>query len=311
MERQHLLQLMLSKGLGDVAIKKILHYAFNNTEGSLEEFCTNPKLLQSFMTCKESVLQNVLENASEANYLLEKIFSNNVSIITEFDPEYPRQLKATLGNQCPPVLFAKGNLDLLFTNSVGFCGSRKVSNKGLSITEKCACQLVERGITVVSGYASGTDMAAHVSAMENGGNTVFVLAEGIFRSSQKQNVRDLLTGKNHVFISKYLPDQVWNVGNAMKRNSIIIGLSKAMILVESGKTGGTFAAGEESLSRGIPLFVVDYEKPEVSAEANPFFIEKGGFPIRGNNGIPNLSRVFQLVEKDTVEPHSGQLMLDL
>lgn len=81
----------------------------------------------------------------------------------------------------------------------------------------------------------------------------------------------------------------------MKRNSVIIGLSRAMILVESGKTGGTFAAGEEALRTGCPLFVIDFSKPELSAEANPYFIQAGGYPIRGKNGIPNLNRVFATI----------------
>ena len=68
-----------------------------------------------------------------------------------------------------------------------------------------------------------------------------------------------------------------------------------MILVESGKSGGTFAAGEETLKRSLPLFVIDFEKPEVSAEANPYFIEKGGYPIRGKRGIPNLEKVLEEV----------------
>ena len=81
----------------------------------------------------------------------------------------------------------------------------------------------------------------------------------------------------------------------MKRNSTIIGLSKAMILIEAGRTGGTFAAGEESLRTNTPLFVIDYAKPEVSAEANPYFISRGGHPIRGKKGIPCLSGVFSAV----------------
>lgn len=67
----------------------------------------------------------------------------------------------------------------------------------------------------------------------------------------------------------------------MKRNSTIIGLSDAMILVESGLSGGTFAAGEETLKRSRPLFVVDFASPEASAEANPFFIERGVYLFAG------------------------------
>lgn len=84
----------------------------------------------------------------------------------------------------------------------------------------------------------------------------------------------------------------------MNRNGTIIGLSRAMILVESGMSGGTFAAGEESLRVGCPLFVLDFKSPDISAEANPYFIASGGFPIRGKNGVPNLSKVFQVLQED-------------
>ena len=95
-----------------------------------------------------------------------------------------------------------------------------------------------------------------------------------------------------------MPNTTWSVGNAMKRNVTIIGLSRAMILVESRMKGGTFAAGETALSVHCPLFVIDFEKPEVSAEANPYFIKKGGLPIRGKNGIPNLNKVFSVVNQN-------------
>ena len=99
----------------------------------------------------------------------------------------------------------------------------------------------------------------------------------------------------------------------MKRNKTIIGLSKAMILIESGLKGGTFAAGEETLSAKCPLFVIDFAKPEVSAEANPYFISKGGHPIRGNkNGVPNLSKVFEVMEQDSPRDYSDkQIKLDI
>lgn len=312
MNNQYLLQLMLSKGIGDVSIKKILHYAFSHENVSLELLCKEPMQLSKIINCRKETVQSILQNKDRAKGLYDEIQDKRISIITEIDNSYPEHLKKTLNGQCPPVLFVKGNASLLSTKAVGFCGSRKVSPKGIEITELCAEQLASRRITVVSGYASGTDIAAHKSAIEHGGATVFVLAEGLFNCSPKGAVRYLLSNDNHVFVSQFLPNQVWNAGNAMRRNSIIIGLSSAMILVESGKKGGTFAAGVESLRRGTPLFVIDYEKPEVSAEANPFFIEKGGMPIRGKDGIPVLTRVFKAVESgDVVENGPVQLSIDL
>lgn len=308
----YLLQLMLTKGIGDVAIKKILHYVSLYPENTLESFCKSPEKLTSIIKCRNDVFDSIRLNEDRAGKLYQELERQEISIILENDSDYPVQLKEVLGNQCPPVLFVKGNQKLLSTASVGFCGSRKVSSKGITITAQCAEQLSNHGITVTSGYAAGTDLSAHISAMIHGGNTIFVLAEGILKFAKKQAVKNYLTEENHVFVSQFLPQASWNVGNAMKRNSIIIGLSRAMILVESGKSGGTFAAGEEALQRGQPLFVIDYAKPEVSAEANPYFIARGGQPIRGKNNIPNLEKVFDAVETHhRIEVESEQLMINV
>ena len=56
------------------------------------------------------------------------------------------------------------------------------------------------------------------------------------------------------------------------------------------------AAGADTLKVNLPLFVIDFEKPEVSAKANPYFIAQGGQPIRGKNGVPSLGKVFAAVK---------------
>ena len=291
-----ILQMMLAKGVGDTAIRKFL-LLLAEKKRTLEEVFSSKNNLFEF-GFNQQVVDNIFacETEQSAHKMAKELADRGVTMLTLLDDKYPKTLKCANEMAQPPVLFAKGNVDLLNNPSVGFCGSRKASLKGINITADCAKQLVEQKITVVSGYASGTDLAAHSTALRQGGNTVFVLAEGILRYTVKNEVRDLLKNDNHVFVSQFLPTMTWNAGNAMKRNGIIIGLSQAMILVESGKTGGTFAAGEESLKRGCPLFVIDFAKPEVSAEANPYFIEAGGFPIRGKKGIPCLEEVLSAVK---------------
>ena len=298
---QYLLQLILGRGIGDKAIKRILQYSLNSG-CSLKTICETPEKISAIIGRRitQETIDSILNQSVIAEEITEKLKEQGIRTITEIEELYPESLKRTLGNDCPPVLFTKGNEKLLSKVSVGFCGSRKVSTKGECITEQCARQLAEAEIVVVSGYASGTDLAAHVSAVKNLGSTIFVLAEGILNLRIKPQVKPFLNDKNHLFVSQFIPDAQWSVGNAMKRNGVIIGLSQAMILVESGKTGGTFAAGEETLRRKKPLFVIDFEKPEVSAEANPYFLEHGGNPIRGKNGIPSLKKVFSaLAEKNT------------
>lgn len=293
-----MLQFALAKGIGDATIKKAISFLKEN-KCSWEELCNSYDLLSISIGLKDEVIENIDLSRPKAEELSNKLSKNNVEILIESEIDYPKFLKTMLREKCPPILFVKGNISLLNSAAVGFCGSRKVSAKGISITRECAYQLSKKGITVISGYAAGTDLAAHRAALESGGNTIFVLSEGILKAYEKKEIKSLLNDSNHVFVSQFMPELSWNAGNAMKRNSTIIGLSQSMILVESGKSGGTFAAGEESLKANCPLFVIDFAKPEVSAEANPYFISKGGIPIRGKQGIPNLSEVFKCVEQNT------------
>lgn len=297
-----ILQLLLAKGVGEATIKKVFQFLQSTGCGLDSIFGAKESFLKTGI--KENLVDNIFLDTTieRACRLADELDDHHVRMITQIDATYPQHLIQNMGGNHPPVLFVKGNLDLLNSPSVGFCGSRKVSMKGLHITEDCAKQLAERNITVVSGYAAGTDLAAHSASLRYGGATVFVLAEGMLRFPIKSEVRNLLNEKNHVFVSQFLPTTTWNAGNAMKRNGVIIGLSRAMILVESGKTGGTFAAGEESLKRGCPLFVIDFEKPEVSAEANPYFIQSGGMPIRGKAGVPCLNKVFYVVQHFRCQP---------
>ena len=292
-----MLQFALARGIGEVSIKKAITFIESNNL-SWDDFIQDHNLLCHF-GLNNNVITNISATKSQAYSLYEELELSGVKVLAESDKAYPQYLKKMLQEKCPSMLFVSGNIDLLNSISVGFCGSRKASAKGISIAADCSRQLTKENITVVSGYAAGTDLAAHKAALENGGNTVFVLAEGILRYFPKREIRDYLNSSNHVFISQFMPKTTWNAGNAMRRNSVIIGLSRAMILVESGKTGGTFAAGEEALRVGCPLFVIDFAQPEVSAEANPYFLAAGGKPIRGKNGVPNIAKVLDAARKDT------------
>lgn len=270
MSYEGFLQVALAKGIGNVTLKKIMNF-LQVKNLSWSDLCCDDSLLNDVFPHKQDIIQSIHAQGEQAKRVSEKMYQNNIKIIYCQDAQYPEKLKASLGEKCPAFLFYKGNIEILNKPSVGFCGSRKVSLKGLNITRDCARQLVDKGIVVISGYAGGTDIAAHKSALQYSGETVFVLAEGILKASIKNEVREFLTDNNHIFVSPYMPELTWNAGNAMKRNSIIIGLSDAMILVESGENGGTYAAGNETLAMRHPLFVIDYAQPEVSAKANPLF----------------------------------------
>ena len=78
----------------------------------------------------------------------------------------------------PPVLFVRGPIDLTAAPSVGFCGSRSATDRGLEVAADIADQVAHHAVNVVSGGAKGVDITAHRTALTRGGTTTVVLAEG-------------------------------------------------------------------------------------------------------------------------------------
>jgi DNA processing protein len=108
----------------------------------------------------------------------------------------------------------------------------------------------------------------------------------------------LVFGEGIVIVSEFSPEAKWNVGYAMQRNATIIGLSDAMLLVESRDSGGTFNAGKTSLRLRHPLFVVRFQDPQKSNAGNDYFIQRGAIQLMKNRETnrANISRLVELVE---------------
>lgn len=290
------LQFIQAKGAGEAALRRLLSFAVNHGEDAAGAACSSARSLETEIGIRRDVAQDIVKARTNALEVADELDVLGIRVLWQGSPFFPERMSGILRSDAPPVLFVQGNLSLFGAPGVGFCGSRRASEKGLNITGRCATQLARDGICVVSGYAHGVDMVAHRTSLENGGTTIIVLPEGILRFQRKREIADFLSTENHLIVSQFPPRLTWSGRNAMKRNSTIIGLSDAMILVESGLAGGTFAAGEEALKRRRPLFVIEFAEPGPSAEANPHFIRRGGLPLRGNReGIPNLDKVRSVV----------------
>jgi len=291
-----LLQFVNAKGAGEATIRRLASFVVRQgvSPNDVVGMCSED--IAAGLKTTEKVAAGILDAREQSLRQAEELDAQRIEIIWLADSRYPARVKAILGHDAPPILFARGNTQLLEQPTVGFCGSRKASAKGLAVTDKSARILAREQVCVVSGYAHGVDLTAHRAALEAGGTTIMVLVDGILRFKVKKEIKDFLTPDNHLVVSQFPPNLTWIGRNAMKRNGTIIGLSDAMILVESGSTGGTFAAGAESLKRHHPLFVIDFAEPGPSAEANPHFVERGGIPVGGNRQhVPNLKRVLEAV----------------
>ncbi|XVV11785.1 DNA-processing protein DprA [Actinoplanes sp. CA-131856] len=192
------------------------------------------------------------------------------------DENYPHQLGKL--SSTSPVLFYWGNVGLFKAPSIGMCGSRNVSELGLKAARACGEEAESRGIVVVSGYAKGVDTETHLAALERGGQTIIVLAEGFdhFRI-KKAFTRSLFKPDNVLVVSQFPPTQRWMAGAAMTRNKIIYGLGMALVVIEAGEKGGTLAAGEGALSAHRRLFVLDFGGS--TPPGNRILLDKGGVAV--------------------------------
>jgi DNA processing protein len=195
------------------------------------------------------------------------------------DVLYPKKLVDVLGAKAPKVLYYHGNLSLLNEKAVGFCGSRRASEKGLETAQDCAEQIAKQQIVVVSGNAAGVDVQAHRAALEVGGGTIFVLPEGIEHFRIKRELKNVWDVSRVLVLSHYEPNARWQAFRAMERNTIIVGLSDAMIVIEAGEKGGTIEAGRSTLRLKRPLFVAEYENMEM-ASGNVELLKKGAMHLK-------------------------------
>lgn len=198
------------------------------------------------------------------------------------DSDYPVGLVHVYGELALPTLRARGNRQLLNLPSVGFCGSRKASERGLAVAAELATLLAQRGAVVTSGYARGVDTQAHRAALEAGGSTIVSLPEGMAGFRIKRELADVWDEQRVLVLSQYPDEAVWRADRAMERNKVIVAISAVTIVIEAGASGGTLDAGMTALRLGMPLFVASYSDSNEANEGNRILLNAGAIKLGRN-----------------------------
>lgn len=281
MENRHILQLQAAPGIGIGAQRSVLDFVQQQGLTIRDYLKLSPRDWQhSGLSDQQASALTAQTTVAQAERWADVLGRQGIQIIASHDTGYPERLNRILGKLAPPVLAIWGNQRLLSQPAVGWCGSRHASDQGIAFTEDTVEQAAARGVTVVSGAAKGVDTAAHSAALSNGGTTVVVAAEGLLNFRLRSEIKELVTPTNTLVLSEFQPNARWSAANAMTRNHTIIGLSNALIVVESALTGGTFQAGQFALKIRAPLFVAEYTQPSERATGNAYFIQRGATPIQ-------------------------------
>jgi DNA processing protein len=209
---------------------------------------------------------------------LETWSSRGIRVVSRADADYPRRLKARLGQHAPPLLYGCGDWSLLDDGGLAVVGSRLVDEALLEFAQGTGRTCAAAGFTVISGAAKGIDRAAMEGSLSAGGHAVGIVADGLGQAAVARDSREPIREKRLSLISPFDPAAGFNVGNAMQRNKVIYALADAALIANSddGK-GGTWAGAIEQLERFriCPLFVRSGEGVPVG---NKKLIEAGARP---------------------------------
>ena len=155
------------------------------------------------------------------------------------DDDYPQRLREC--DDAPIVLYYKGSANLNQSHVVDIVGTRHCTTYGQDLVHHFVDDLrrLVPDVLIVSGLAYGIDICAHRSALENGYETVGVLAHGldqIYPPRHRDTAIEML--KQGGLLTEYMSQTEALPNNFRQRNRIVAGMSDATILVESAYKGG-------------------------------------------------------------------------
>lgn len=238
---------------------------------------------------------------SEITAEAEDLAKKGIDVLFRWSEAYPERLHAAA--QAPPLLFYWGSIDALHSDAIGMCGARESSQAGLEAARKCGEEVARTGLTVVSGYARGVDTETHLGALNAGGRTIVVLAEGFNHFRRKRSFGGIEWDPDKMLVlSQFPPGQSWNVGAAMTRNTVIVGLALGLVVVEAAEKGGTLNAGLRAVEMKRPVLALDFAGG--TPRGNQILFERGAVKVSTLNALRH-----ELVRLKSRPGQPGQLHL--
>jgi DNA processing protein len=182
------------------------------------------------------------------------------TLLTLADADYPRALLET--SDPPPLLFACGRRDLLARPALAIVGSRSCTHQGRQTAEEFARALAQAGLTIVSGLATGIDAAAHrgaLQALDAGAtaSTIAVVGTGIdlvYPASQRALAAAIRA--NGLLLSEFAPGTPALAHNFPRRNRIIAGVARGVLVVEAALRSGSLITARLAAELGREVFAI-------------------------------------------------------
>ena len=193
---------------------------------------------------------------SDAAKELAQVQAAGCRLLTWDEPEYPSRLKEIYDP--PPLLYARGNVELLNRHLISIVGARRPTPYGNQMAERLGRDLASRGLVVSSGLARGIDASAHKGALASaGGATIGVLGCGIDVVYPKENKRIFEEiEKRGAIISEFPMGTFPAPQNFPIRNRILAGMALGVVVVEGAQYSGSPITARLAMEFGREVFGV-------------------------------------------------------
>lgn len=251
------LQLSLTNGIGPVLAKRLVEAA-GNAEAACRADAALLSNIEGIGPVRAGKLANALRDAkSEAEEEIRRAERIGAAILCTDDAAYPLLLREI--HDPPIVLYVRGTLEPRDLNAVAIVGSRRCSHYGREQAERFGALLAGAGLTVVSGGARGVDSASHRGAMAHPqGRTIAVLGSGVDipYPPENANLFDAITARGAV-ISEFALGAGPARENFPRRNRIISGVSRGVLIVEADERSGALITARQAYDdQGRPVFAL-------------------------------------------------------
>jgi DNA processing protein len=188
------------------------------------------------------------------------------------EPDYPLLLRET--DTAPPLICAKGDLTLLGKSGVAIVGARNASAIARKFTRQLAREIGGEGHVIVSGLARGIDTAAHEASLDTG--TIAVVAGGIDVIYPPENAAlHAAIAERGVIVSEQVPGTEPKADFFPRRNRIISGIARALIVVEAAVRSGSLITARFASEQGREVFAVPGSPLDPRCEGSNRLIRDG------------------------------------
>lgn len=273
-QRLACLRLIRSENIGPVTFRELIN-RFGGAQRAIEAL---PEL--SRRSGKGKPLRICTVEAAEAE--LEAAARIGAHPLFTIEPDYP-PLLAHL-EMPPPLIYAKGRLELLTRMGIAIVGSRDASAAGRTFTRTLASALGQAGLVIVSGLARGIDAEAHHASLATG--TIAVLAGGldIVYPPEHADLHDEI-GSSGCLVSEQPPGLVPRAQDFPRRNRIISGIANAVIVIEAAKRSGTLITARMAAEQGREVFAVPGHPLDPRAEGTNQLLRNGATMVTSADDV--------------------------